>query len=137
MKKILIVTVSLLALMAAPALAAPPNLESHSKGIWSIGGTKGEKRWIIIHNLAEGKHTGVYHIEVIQRPVGAPVWQILRLVKHMAITEEALKRSIVKPLQRGDVYPESFDGALVKWKAENGGKGGAVCSSSVLECLPK
>ena len=106
-------------------------------GIWSINGTGKEQRWIVIHNLADGKKTGIYHIEVIQKATGAPSWQIERLVKHMAITEAALKRSVVKPLNSGAVYPEAFDDARAEWQAQNGGKGGEVCSTSVIDCMAK
>ena len=91
----------------------------------------------MIHNLADGKKTGIYHIEVIQKATGAPSWQIERLVKHMAITEAALKRSVVKPLNSGAVYPEAFDDARAEWQAQNGGKGGEVCSTSVRDCIAK
>ena len=127
----------LLWLPARPALAGDAAIAGHESGIWSIAGTEQAQRWLVIHNLAEAGTSGIYHIEVIQRPVGAPAWQIERLAPHMAITEAALKHSIVKPLQRGAVYPEAFDDALRAWHAMNGGKGGNICHTSVLECLAR
>lgn len=132
--------VLMIALLGCPELNADSdvvNIPGHETGIWSIEGTDQEQRWIVIHNLAEGKKSGIYHIEVIQRKTGVPAWQIERLLNHMAITEAALKRSIIKPLTRGAVYPEPFDDALAKWTAQNGGKGGDVCHTSVKDCLPE
>ena len=137
MNKVLIIVTCLFGLVVQTADAGNADIESHETGIWSITGTQKEQRWIIIHNLTEGKTTGVYHIEVIQRAVDAPAWQIVRLMKHMAITREALKRSIIVPLDEGAVYPEQFDDALAGWKAKNGGKGGSVCNTSVMECVPE
>jgi hypothetical protein len=55
----------------------------------------------------------------------------------MAITREALRRSVVAPLQSGAVYPESFDDAFAAWRAQNHGAGGGVCTTSVEECIPE
>lgn len=128
---------AIMLLISPGVFAAEVDIQTHQSGIWSIADAKKARRWVVIHNLAEAKTTGVYHIELIQRPFKAPSWQIERIAKHMAVTEDALKRSIVKPLDKGLVYPEAFDDALARWKQENGGKGGAVCTTSVLECLPK
>ena len=117
--------------------ASKLDINSHEMGIWSIAGSEKQQRWIVIHNLSEAKTTGIYHIEVIQRAAGAPTWQIVRLVNHMAITEKALKRSVIKSLDKGAVYPEPFNDAFAKWKMQNDGNGGAVCESSVMECIAK
>jgi hypothetical protein len=109
---------------------------SHKPGIWAIEGKGKLARWIVIHNLAEAKGTGIFHIEVIGHVKGRPSWDIKHICNHMAITEDALKRSVRKPLDKGAVYPEAFDDAYAKWKkdAEAGQK--VVCDRSVLECLP-
>lgn len=127
--------ITVMLLLSCAAFAADVDIQAHPSGIWSVADTKKARRWIVIHNLAEAKTSGVYHIELIQRAFKAPSWQIERVAKHMAITEAALQRSIVKPLDKGLVYPEAFDTALAQWRAENGGSGGAVCTTSVLQCL--
>ena len=128
--------IALLTLMFSPTVfCADVNLDNHSAGIWSIAGTPKQNRWLIIHNLNEAKNTGVYHIEVIGRGKKAPVWQIEHIANHVAITKTALSVSVVKPLKKGGVYPESFESAFAVWKKENSGKGGTICTTSVLECL--
>ena len=111
-------------------------LFAHKPGIWSIQGKGTLERWIVIHNLTEAKDTGIFHIEVIGHVKGRPSWDIRRICTHMAITKDALKRSVRKPLNRGSVYPEAFDDAYAKWKkdAEAGHK--VLCDRSVLQCLP-
>ena len=111
------------------------DLASHAAGIWSIADTPGMSRWIVIHDLEASQTTGIYHIEVIGRKSGDPSWQIVRLAPHMAITEKALRESIVEPLNTGAVYPEAYDDAYSAWQAQNGGAGGVVCTSSVLDCM--
>lgn len=122
--------------MLLPALAAGQDLGSNDSGIWSIGEGPGMERWIVIHEPGSSKANGVYHIEVIGRKTGDPEWRIVRLVPHMAITEQALQASVVEPLQGGAVYPESFDDAYAAWQAQNDGAGGSVCTMTVIECMP-
>lgn len=122
-------------LLATAAWGEEINLQAHSIGIWSIHGAKNDFRWIVIHNLADGARTGIYHIEVLSRRKGDPVWKLKHLANHLAISEPALKRSIVHPLKSGAVYPESFDYALKAWQAENNGAGGQVCETEVVRCL--
>jgi len=105
--------------------------------IWSITPTEKTERRIVIHNPEEARKSGIFHIEVLGRDRGDAVWQVRRLAPHMAITKAALERSVVAPLERGAVYPEAYDDAYAGWRRENGGRGGAVCRSSVSECLPK
>lgn len=136
MYKSLIPALFLFASIMQSASASNEAINNHSKGIWSIANTDKEQRWIVIHNLPEARTTGIYHIEVIQKAKDAPAWKIVRLVSHMAITEAALKRSIVKPLDSGAVYPEPYDNALTQWQAQNNGKGGEVCNTTVLACIP-
>ncbi|HQI81127.1 MAG TPA: DUF5086 family protein [Deltaproteobacteria bacterium] len=110
-------------------------LFDHKPGIWEIAPEGTLSRWIVIHNLAEARGTGVFHIEVIGREHSRPVWDVRRIRAHMAVTKDALKRSVVKPLERGAVYPESYDDAYAQWKRNADGGRKVVCESSVPECL--
>lgn len=123
----------LLALYTNSLLAS--DLHTHTKGIWSIADSDTMQRWIIIHNLTEAQEKGVYHIELIGHNKNDPTWKIKRLVPHMAITKEALTASIKKPLNKGDVYPESYFNAYQRWLQENNGQGGAVCNTTLEECI--
>ena len=114
---------------------AEVDLFQHENGIWSIQGTEEKNSWVIIHNLKEAKDTGVFHIEVIARKVDDPAWKIEHVVKHMAITKSALSASVLKPLDKGAVYPETFDTAFEEWCKQNSGKGGSVCTSSITDCM--
>lgn len=119
--------------LSTRALAA--DIPAHKAGIWSIPPAKGLTRWVIIHDLEASASSGIYHIEVIGRKKGAPAWKIIRLVRHMAITEQALAANLKAPLTKGGVYPESFNDAYGEWRKENGGSGGFVCSTSLLACM--
>ena len=63
----------------------------------------------MIHNLAAGKKTGVYHVEILERRRSRPSWELKRLAAHMAVSEAALRASVRRPLRSGRVYPEQFD----------------------------
>lgn len=110
-------------------------LQRHEKGIWSIAGTASANRWIVIHNLREAAETGMYHIEVLGRGKGDPKWKVERIRPHLAITPQALDRSVLEPLSSGAVYPESFDDAFHRWQKERALGGAFVCKTSVLPCL--
>lgn len=125
---------ALLFLMSVSATAAE-SLETHTAGIWAIEPIAGLDRWLVIHNLEESLASGIYHIEVLARPTGEPAWRVDRIAPHMAISAEALQRSIVSPRDKGAVYPESFNDAFRAWQAENSGEGGQICTTSVQECL--
>ncbi len=124
-----------LALTTAPAWSTDVTLQNHPQGIWSMPPTQQENRWLIIHNLTQAKQTGIYHIEVIGRGKHDPVWKIKHLANHIAISEAALNRSIVAPLKKGAVYPESFESAYSQWQKLNNGAGGEVCQTDVVQCL--
>jgi hypothetical protein len=132
-KNIIILTILFVLLGCSSTFAK--NLDEHKNGIWSISGTSDENRWIIIHNLQEGKKTGIFHIEVIARKTNDPKWKIKHVAKHMAITRAALIKSIIKPLEKGLVYPETFDTAFRNWHKENNGEGGSVCNSTIEKCI--
>ena len=117
------------------AFCAEVDLFQHEIGIWSIQGTAEKNMWVIIHNLKEAKDTGVFHIEVIARKVDDPAWKIEHVVKHMAITKIALSASVLKPLHKGAVYPETFDNAFEEWRNQNSGRGGYVCTTSIIDCM--
>jgi hypothetical protein len=110
-------------------------LFAHRPGIWEIAGKGGLRRWIVIHNLDEAKGTGIFHIEVIGREKGRPSWDIRRICNHMAVTQGALARSVLRPLKSGAVYPESFDDAYARWKKDAEAGNRVICDRSVLECL--
>jgi hypothetical protein len=135
--EILVILILFMAFFTCEAYAVDDStIFSHKPGIWAIEGKGKLSRWIVIHNLAEAKDTGVFHLEVIGHEKGRPSWDIKRISSHMALTKDALKRSVTKPLNKGAVYPEAFDDAYARWKkdAEAGQK--VVCDRSVLECLP-
>ena len=112
-----------------------PDIFGHPLGIWKIEGNALQKQWLIIHNLEEARHSGLFHIEIIGRKKGQPTWSIIRIRNHMAISLEALKRSVIRPLKSGGVYPESFDSAYARWK-EAADQGRAdICISTVADCL--
>lgn len=92
------------------------DLAKHQIGVWAIESTQDMSRWVIIHNLESAESIGLYHIEVIGRKHGNAAWQVERLVHHMAVTEKALKASIKEPLEKGGVYPESFNNAFSAWQ---------------------
>ena len=126
---------AIILLLFLPAIVVAEDIASNTTGIWSIAPAETMRRWVVIHNLQEAKVSGIYHLEVIGRKNGDAAWQIKHLVPHMAITKEALEKSIIKPLNKGGVYPETYENAYSKWVKENNGKGGVICKTSILECM--
>jgi hypothetical protein len=135
MRKLNRVIAVFLLLCSQIAMGAEVDLFQHEPGIWSIAGSVNKEMWVVIHNLEEARETGIFHIEVIARGVHAPAWKIEHVVKHMAITESALAESVVKPLWKGAVYPETFDDAYKEWQKQNSVKGGFLCNTTLTECM--
>jgi hypothetical protein len=106
-----------------------------SSPLWSIGGPSGSVRWIEIHNLGTVKADGLYHIEVLERRSIDPPWKFQSLAHHMAVTEEALRASVIAPFGRGSVYPETYEGAFNKWKIAQANHNAFVCKTTVIACL--
>jgi hypothetical protein len=103
--------------------------------IWQLPSSATGSRWLVIHNLASAEADGIYHVEVIERPVGAEAWNIKHVANHLAVTPAALRASIVNPLKKGAVYPESFEYAYAEWNKQKAQGNAPVCTTSVLECL--
>lgn len=127
----------LIAVLASfvPTVAFAAWTESISVDIWAMRPTAKETRWLVIHNRDSAIAEGLFHVEVLALAKGAEPWRVRHLARHLALTEEALRASIVKPLRRGAVYPESFDDAYAQWREQSNAGSAPICRSSVFECL--
>lgn len=132
MKQITLIAI----LVCSVAFADEVNFSTHEKGIWSLAEVGEMERWIVIHNLAEALETGIFHIDVIGRNAGEPEWSIFRLSNHIAITSVALSESVIEPLNKGAVYPESFQEAYSEWlKASPEDQ--FICRTTVSQCITR
>jgi hypothetical protein len=121
-------------LLACVALAEEPEVPGEND-IWELSHSESSVEWLVIHNLADGKQSGVFHVEVLSRNLDDPIWKFTRLAAHMALTEDALRRSVQRPLQSGRVYPEHFNEAYAKWQKQREAGTARICDTTVLECL--
>lgn len=113
--------------------AAPTVPGEHD--VWELSRSDSTVRWLVIHNLADGKKAGVFHVEILERKTEDPVWRFTRLAAHMAVTEAALRASVRKPLRSGRVYPEQFNQAFAEWQRQSETGTASVCERTVLDCL--
>jgi len=128
--------ISLLAVSMWSTALAQVDVLSHRPGLWAIDPDGPITRWVEIHNLSDAKSTGIFHVEVLGLRHGDPAWKVQHLVPHLAITQAALQRSVVKPLKQGSVYPETFDSAYSQWqKTRDAGGDASVCESTVTACI--
>ncbi|MBG7370174.1 DUF5086 family protein [Pseudomonas aeruginosa] len=104
--------------------------------LWSLPAAPGLSRWLIVHNLSSAAADGLYHVEVLERRQGQQPGQFQRLAAPLALTAQALRASIVAPLKRGGVYPESYQFAYREWQRQQAAGQAPVCRSTVAECLP-
>jgi hypothetical protein len=103
--------------------------------IWALPPSAAGALWLVIHNLGTAAAEGMYHVEVLERARGAEPWRVKHLAKHMAVTEAALRTSVITPLKKGAVYPESFDAAYAEGKTLSAQGKAPVCRSSVIACV--
>jgi len=122
-----------LTLAACGAAADPP--AAIDSDLWSLAAPAGMRRWIEIHHRAAVPPGGVYHLEVLERRVGEPPWKVRHLAPHLAVTTAALRASILKPLRKGSVYPESFDAAYARWRELEARGAAPVCDTRIDRCL--
>ena len=106
-------------------------IEPITPGAWGLEGSRDIKRWLIVHAVPSRGDPN-FHIEVLQAKSHDPVWRFDRLAAHMAISEGALRRSIVGPSTRRNPYPEAYEFAYKSW-LESARR--ETCATTVAECL--
>jgi len=102
---------------------------------WRIESPAGTIRWIEIHDLDAGRTTGLYHVQVLERELQSPPWKFRSLASHMALTESALRASIIDIAEERSVYPETFESGYSTWKEREAAGDAPVCKSEVTRCL--
>jgi hypothetical protein len=102
---------------------------------WRLVSPAGTARWLEIHDLESGNKTGLFHVQVLERSAGSQPWQFRSLADHLALTESALRTSIVSKSSETSVYPETFNYAFKDWAAKLASGDAPICKSTVSECL--
>jgi Domain of unknown function (DUF5086) len=112
--------------------AAPKFAEGSA---WLLPDTATDLRWLEIHNVEHASTEALYHVSVLSRHKGDPVWNLKRLVAHMAITESALARSVSPRAARlRAAYPETYEEAYRSWLTLREKGSAPVCDTNVMEC---
>lgn len=129
--------VLLLTLVTTVSALAEMSQETKLIGSWKYRNEKGKAVSLVIVHECEviPDKKEVCHVEVANfTPGQAPGYK--RLVIHLAITADALRRSIVEPAKKTlNFYPEEYEGALASWK-ENALNGDAqICDFELVKCL--
>jgi len=121
--------VSMSVVSAVLVTEAGPSFTSMST--WRLPGTSSEVRWLEIHQI-EGT---LFHISVLSRVKGQPIWSLKHLSAHMAITEAALRRSVSgHALKERMSYPEQYNEGYGQWQKLRAEGNAPICETSVLEC---
>lgn len=121
--------------LCVPGIACAAWEAAIASSIWRIRAPEGVVRWIEIHDLAEGNSTGIYHVQVLERRSGSRPWQFRSLAAHMALTESALRASIMGAGSERSVYPETYESGLQAWKDRAATGKAPLCRSEVTQCL--
>src|SRR4051812_31132868 len=105
-----------LVLSASLVRAEQPPLRSVKN--WEVRGPSDKITWVELHDV-DPADPSVIHVEVLSRRKADDSSEIHHLCAHLAITLDALQRSVVRPLgdKRG-VYPESFEFAHNRWQKQ-------------------
>lgn len=133
MNRLLVIFVLLTVAFSDANAGSPPDI--YSTNFWEITGVAGNVTWVEIHNSKEAQTNGVAYVSVITRKQGAPVWQLEWLCPHIAITTEALKRSVIRPFKTREAYPERYFEAHARWLEDQKKGVSVICSTSVQDCL--
>jgi hypothetical protein len=102
---------------------------------WQLPGTPSEDRWLEVHEVEGNGANMLFHVSVLSREKGRPVWSFKHVLPHMAITEAALRRGVTgpAPTQRMS-YPEQYDEGYSQWRKLRAQSNASICETSVLEC---
>jgi hypothetical protein len=124
--------ISLVSLALGPPLrGAEPWGNPIAMGAWRLEAASASERWLIVHALPSDRDPN-FHVEVLEASHGDPPWKFHWLAPHLAISEMALRRSILGPSRRRASYPETYSSAYQSWQRDRTGK---VCTTTVAECL--
>ena len=111
-------------------LAEQPPLRSIKN--WEVRGPRGSVTWVELHDI-DPADSSVIHVEILSRKKGDDPSEVHHVRAHLAITLEALQRSVLRPLRdRRGVYPESFDFGYKAWR-ESANRD--VCRTILSECV--
>jgi len=102
---------------------------------WEIEGPKGYVTWVQIRGEDGAELSGTMHVSILQRKKSAHLWEFRYLCPHLAITAEALRRSVVKPVNYGGTYPERFIEAYEEWKQDKAAGHAYICTTSIADYL--
>jgi hypothetical protein len=114
---------------------ADSKINLYSANCWEIAGPPGKITWVEIHKGLGEESTGVVHVEVLSRKKDSPVWEIKHVCSHVAITTDALQRSVIRPLKILTVYPETFEGGYRSWKEASEKAPPVICTTSIQDFL--
>jgi hypothetical protein len=127
------IIIPLLIATSATLLAQQPALRSVKN--WEVRGAPGKITWVELHD-PDPADPSVIHVELLARKRTDKPWEVEHLRPHVAITLDALERSVVRPLRaKSGVYPESFNFGYKHWKEEADAGKRVVCSTTLYECV--
>jgi hypothetical protein len=127
------IIIPLLVATSTTLLAQQPALRSVKN--WEVRGAPGKITWVELHDPEPGDPS-VIHVELLTRKRTDKPWEVEHLQPHVAITLDALQRSVVRPLRsKNGVYPESFNFGYKRWKEEADAGKRIVCSTTLYECV--
>jgi hypothetical protein len=102
---------------------------------WQLPATPSEDRWLEVHQIEGVGANTLFHVSVLSREKGHPVWSLKHIVPHMAITEAALRRSVTGPAPKQRMsYPEHYNEGYSQWRKLRAQGNAPICETSVLEC---
>jgi hypothetical protein len=132
--KHLLTFIAVFCIFTVPARAeSKPDI--YSTAFWLIPGPPEKITWVEIMNREEARTTGIAHVWVLARRKGAPSWEIEHVSCHIAITTEALQRSVIQPYKTRGAYPDSYFEALGRWHNEEKKGTAIICTTSIADCL--
>ncbi|MGB8356498.1 MAG: DUF5086 family protein [Chthoniobacteraceae bacterium] len=119
---------------ATPAPVVKPGLERDFSlhAMWVVDETAKTVTWVEIHQTDDTQTTGIFHVSVYLRGKN-PRSDALWVCHHLAITREALERSLIRPLKRLGLYPESFEAGYHDWQQDQKKGTAFVCTTTIAD----
>jgi hypothetical protein len=100
--------------------------------MWVVDETAKTLTWVEIHQTDDSQSTGIFHVSVHMMKKNSREDYLGRW-NHLAITRDALERSVIRPIKHRWFYPEGFEEGYHTWQEERKKGTEFVCTTTVAD----
>lgn len=120
------------AVTPAPAVKPGPERDFSLHRMWVVDETSKTMTWVEIHQTDDTQSTGIFHVSVYLMKKNSRSDYLWRC-PHLAVSRDALERSVIRPIKRAGFYPESFEQGYNYWQQDQKKGTAFVCTTTIAD----